>query len=414
MGEDLNIPLLDRLRANAGQWLGTTELGLAARRLSDEVEKLRRAGARIDVEDRRGACLLEWPDRLHPDELQWELGTAVIGRRILVYQETASTNDVAWQLSGSSELEGVAVFAESQTRGRGRHGRSWADAPGKGLLFSVLLTPDLPVETSNALTVLGGVAVCEAIQSLTGLAAYLKWPNDVVVGGRKLAGIIVETRGGEAQSPAAFVLGVGINVGQRKDIFDGKPAGVYLPRKAKVTLTVHSPDLHVAVLKAPARRDTAPAYIGPDDTMDATVGKLNWTRDVVTTIGPNVDADRLLVGETWNRAGCWSSFPPHKHDTDNPPDEAWYEEVYFFQVRPRQGFGIQRVYTPKDIPKPIDEVYVIEDGDTIVMPCGYHPVAAAPGYRVWYYWGLAGEARRYAAWSDDPAHAWLRNVEPMI
>lgn len=219
MGEDLNIPLLDRLRANAGQWLGTTELGLAARRLSDEVEKLRRAGARIDVEDRRGACLLEWPDRLHPDELQWELGTAVIGRRILVYQETASTNDVAWQLSGSSELEGVAVFAESQTRGRGRHGRSWADAPGKGLLFSVLLTPDLPVETSNALTVLGGVAVCEAIQSLTGLAAYLKWPNDVVVGGRKLAGIIVETRGGEAQSPAAFVLGVGINVGQRKDEF---------------------------------------------------------------------------------------------------------------------------------------------------------------------------------------------------
>ena len=122
----------------------------------------------------------------------------------------------------------------------------------------------------------------------------------------------------------------------------------------------------------------------------------------------------MLVGETWNRAGCWSSYPPHKHDTDNAPDEAWYEEVYFFQVRPTQGFGIQRLYTPKGAPKPVDEVFVLEDGDTVVMPCGYHPVAGAPGYRVWYYWGLAGEGRQYAAWSDDPAHAWLRDVEPMV
>jgi len=219
LGEDLNIPLLNRLKANAGRWLDSAELGLAARHLSDEVGKRRNAGARVDVDDRRGARLLEWPDRLHPDEIQWELGTAAIGHRCLVYQETASTNDVAWQLNGSSEREGVAVFAESQTRGRGRHGRSWADAPGKGLLLSVLLTPDLPVEMSNALTVLGGVSVCEAIQSLTGIAAHLKWPNDVVVSGRKLAGIIVETRGVETQSPAAFVLGVGINVGQRKDEF---------------------------------------------------------------------------------------------------------------------------------------------------------------------------------------------------
>ena len=107
------------------------------------------------------------------------------------------------------------------------------------------------------------------------------------------------------------------------------------------------------------------------------------------------------------------ALPPHKHDTTAPPKEAWYEEVYYFFVEPNQGFGVQRVYTDRADPQPLDEVYVVEDGDAVAIPRGYHPVAAA-GYRLAYFWALAGEERVYAAWSDDPKHAWLRDVEPIV
>ena len=95
----------------------------------------------------------------------------------------------------------------------------------------------------------------------------------------------------------------------------------------------------------------------------------------------------------------------------DPPGEAPYEEIYYFRVKPSQGFGIQRVYTSEGDQAPLDEVYVVEDGDTVALPRGYHPVAAAPGYELYYLWALAGEGREFGAWSDDPRHAWVRNLE---
>jgi len=135
---------------------------------------------------------------------------------------------------------------------------------------------------------------------------------------------------------------------------------------------------------------------------------------VQTAVGSNVDADRLLVGETFNPPGNWSSYPPHKHDTLNPPLEAPAEEIYFFLVSPPQGWGIQRIYTAPDHPEPLDEVYVVQDGDATILPRGYHPVCAAAGYRLYYLWGIAGEERRYGAWTDDPAHAWVKAAEPLL
>lgn len=135
---------------------------------------------------------------------------------------------------------------------------------------------------------------------------------------------------------------------------------------------------------------------------------------MTTVIGGEVDADRLIVGETYALPGRWSSYPPHKHDTKQPPKENWYEEVYYYLVEPVSGFGIQRIYTAPDEKDPLNEVYVVEDGDTVAIPRGYHPVACAGGYRLTYFWALAGEERVYAAWSNDPKHAWLRGVEPII
>jgi 5-deoxy-glucuronate isomerase len=109
------------------------------------------------------------------------------------------------------------------------------------------------------------------------------------------------------------------------------------------------------------------------------------------------------VGETFNEPGGWSSYPPHKHDRHDPPAEVALQEVYHFRLQPRQGFGIQRMYSPE---RGTDEVLVVEDGDTVLIPFGYHPVVAAPGYRLYYLWALAGEGRDLRL-REDPAHAWV-------
>ncbi len=203
-------------------------------------------------------------------------------------------------------------------------------------------------------------------------------------------------------------------LGARANVFGGKATAIYLPRESRGALVCLSASLEAGIFSAPARRLTQPRVLLPEDLVCAQPGAANWTRDVQTSIGNNVDADRLLVGETFNRPGCWSSYPPHKHDTLNPPVEYPAEEVYFFLVNPPQGFGIQRVYTAPGHPNPIDGVYVVENGDTTILPAGYHPVAAAAGYTLYYCWGIAGEERRYGAWTDDPAHAWVKLAEPLL
>ena len=139
------------------------------------------------------------------------------------------------------------------------------------------------------------------------------------------------------------------------------------------------------------------------------VGRDNWQRTVYSALAENVGAERLLAGETVNPSGNWSSFPPHKHDRSNPPNEAVLEEIYFFRARPAQGFGLMWTYTAADDPEGFSTVFVIEDGDTVLLPKGYHPVVAAPGYELHYTWVLAGEERRYGAWADDPRHAWVKS-----
>jgi len=203
-------------------------------------------------------------------------------------------------------------------------------------------------------------------------------------------------------------------IGGRPDPFTGKPTAVYVPRDSRFEVVAEGPKVDIGMAYATTDFVGRPALVRPDDVLAISAGQANWRRDVYTTIGPQVQAGRLILGETINPPGNWSSYPPHKHDSFNPPSEAPYEEVYAFQVKPVGGFGIQRVYTSKDGPEPLDEVYVVEDGDTVVLPKGYHPVVAAAGYRVLYFWILAGEGRQYGAWSDDPAHAWLKNVEPII
>ena len=193
------------------------------------------------------------------------------------------------------------------------------------------------------------------------------------------------------------------SVGERADVFSGRASGVYVPCRSGYRVSAED-KVEVAVCKVPSKLVCPPRLIKPGDVKAKSVGKDNWRRDVYDIIDLSVEAERLVIGETINPPGNWSSAPPHKHDVDNLPQESDQEELYFFRVSPPQGFGMQRIYSDDGS---LDEAYVLENNDTIAIPEGYHPVAAAPGYRLYYLWILAGE-KRILQPKDDPRHAWIK------
>jgi 5-deoxy-glucuronate isomerase len=197
-------------------------------------------------------------------------------------------------------------------------------------------------------------------------------------------------------------------LGPRPNVFDALPWAVYAPPGARVDVAAPG-GLVAAVVTAPADHPLPPRLVSPDQVVVRTVGRQNWTRQVRTIVDRPV-SQRLLVGETVNPAGHWSSYPPHKHDRDAPP-ELPMEEVYYYRLRPAQGFGLQRVYTSPEDPAPVDACYVVRSGDLVALPRGFHPVVAAAGYELYYLWALSGAQVAYGCWADDPAHAWIRQQE---
>jgi len=196
-------------------------------------------------------------------------------------------------------------------------------------------------------------------------------------------------------------------IGNREDVFAGAPVMAYLPPHSQVEIRAETP-VEVGLFSAPSTAQVPAALLEGTAVSTKQVGRDNWQRTVYSALGENVPAERLLAGETLNPPGGWSSFPPHKHDRSNPPKEAVLEEVYYFRVKPAQGFGFIWTYTAPNDPDGFSDVFVVQDGDTVLLPKGYHPVVAAPGYQLHYTWVLAGEERRYGAWADDPRHAWVK------
>ncbi|MBZ5542573.1 MAG: 5-deoxy-glucuronate isomerase [Acidobacteriia bacterium] len=198
------------------------------------------------------------------------------------------------------------------------------------------------------------------------------------------------------------------SVGEREDVFAGPPVMVFVPPQVSYEIEAATDDLDVGVFSAPSHSIALPRVLAGADVVARDVGRDNWQRTVYSALAENVQAERLLAGETLNPPGNWSSYPPHKHDQPNPPKEVVLEEIYFFRVKPAQGYGFIWTYTAPNDPEGFSTVFVIEDGDTVLLPKGYHPVVAAPGYQLHYTWVLAGEERRYGAWADDPRHAWVK------
>lgn len=192
------------------------------------------------------------------------------------------------------------------------------------------------------------------------------------------------------------------DVGGREDVFDGPAACVYVPKDSEFKVTGRG-EVEIGVCRTLARRRTAAALIPPDKVKIMKRGKDNWSRTVHDIVDARVDADCMLVGETFSPAGNWSSAPPHRHEKDNPPNETKHEEIYYFRTKPRQGFGIIRLYNDD---RSLDETYTVEHNDTVVMLKGYHPTVAGPGYQLYYLWILAGRERKVVT-RDDPDHEWL-------
>jgi BirA family transcriptional regulator, biotin operon repressor / biotin---[acetyl-CoA-carboxylase] ligase len=192
--------------AELSQRLGVTRAAIWAR-----IEDLRRLGYNIEASPHLGYRLLSAPDLLHAEDLLARLGKGhVIGRDVRVFQQTTSTSDIIHKLAEDGVTEGVVVFAETQTKGRGRLGRTWASPPGKGLWFSVLLRPALRPQQATQLTVAAATALVRAIEAQTGIKADIKWPNDLHVDGRKLAGILTEMSA-ELERVHSLILGIGVN-----------------------------------------------------------------------------------------------------------------------------------------------------------------------------------------------------------
>lgn len=199
------------------------------------------------------------------------------------------------------------------------------------------------------------------------------------------------------------------NVGGRADVFSAPPVMVYIPPQSSYEIVAESDSFDAGIFSAPSQCTAQPALLQGSVVEAKDVGRDNWQRTVYSALDLKTPAERLLAGETLNPAGNWSSYPPHKHDRSNPPQEAVLEEIYFFRIKPADGFGLMWTYTAPGDSDGFSNVFVVEDGDTVLIPKGYHPVVAAPGYQLHYTWVLAGEERRYGAWADDPRHAWVKN-----
>ncbi|WP_138754158.1 5-deoxy-glucuronate isomerase [Paenibacillus sinopodophylli] len=193
------------------------------------------------------------------------------------------------------------------------------------------------------------------------------------------------------------------NVGERMSVFEKKPPyAVYVPNGDSFEVTATT-SVELAICSAPGKGSFKARLIAPSASAQETRGYGNLERQIYNILPESEPADSLLVVEVITPEGHWSSYPPHKHDRDAMPEESLLEETYYYHVQPEQGFAVQRVYTDD---RSLDETLIVKDGETVLVPEGYHPVSAPPGYEVYYLNVMAGPTRAWK-FTNDSDHAWI-------
>jgi 5-deoxy-glucuronate isomerase len=236
---------------------------------------------------------------------------------------------------------------------------------------------------------------------------FLSFETRELEGGKTYSG---ETAGNElaivvlgGTCSIASSRGEWLRFGKRKTVFDGMPYTLYLPIHTTFQVNTEA-GCDLAFCYCKAEEEYPARLVTPDEVGIEIRGGGNATRQINSMLPPSFPAHRLIVVEVYTPAGNWSSFPPHKHDVHNPPDEVDLEEIYYYRIQRPEGFAVQKVYTAD---RRIDETMTVRDGELVLVPEGYHPVAAAHGYNVYYLNALAGSARSLAC-SDDPDYAWVK------
>ena len=191
-------------------------------------------------------------------------------------------------------------------------------------------------------------------------------------------------------------------LGGRDSVFEGMPWALYLPRDTAYRVEGIGA-LEVAICGARCERRREPVLVRPEDVEIEVRGAGNATRQINHTLKPEFPAERLLVVEVFTPSGNWSSYPPHKHDEDDPPGEVVLEETYYFKT---DAFAVQKLYSPRH---GLDVTETVRDGDLMLVPYGYHTTAAAHGYDLSYLNALAGDRRSMAS-ADDPDLHWTRGA----
>lgn len=206
------------LKKHAGEYVSgerlSAVLGVSRTAVWKYIRELRADGFLIEASSRKGYRLAEEADILSPAALGFGLSTRRIGRNIVCLDVVDSTNNQAKKLAAEGCAEGTVVVADRQVSGKGRLGRSWSSPAKTGIWMSVVLRPKIPPEEVQAITLAASVAVCKAIGDTTGIEAGIKWPNDILLDGKKVCGILTEMNS-EMERVNFIVLGIGVNVNQK-------------------------------------------------------------------------------------------------------------------------------------------------------------------------------------------------------
>lgn len=202
-------------------------------------------------------------------------------------------------------------------------------------------------------------------------------------------------------------------IGKRADIWEGKAESVYVPIQSKVHIRANT-DLEIAVGGGKCNEKYAPFFIGQEDVAMVDVGsnETKSRRRIFHILGQNHKdrCGRLLISELWADEGCWSGYPPHKHDTDNLPEESDFEEIYHYKFSPDSGFGGQYLMLEDGS----ETCFVTRDGDTFAFEKGYHPTSTSPGHRGYIFTILVGRTQKSLVQNFKEEHRHLMDKIPGI
>jgi len=229
------LTLLKREKKSASGGLSasflSSSLNLPLHSVYEGIVELRKLGYKIETERGKGYRLISVPDTFIPLEINYNLKTKILGKNIFSYRVLKSTNDSAYRLAEEKAPEGTLIVADKQTSGKGRLGRKWFSPPGRGIWMSLILRPKIPPAKAPGLSLCTGLALIQSIKDKTGLEADLKWPNDCLIEGKKVAGILLELSA-ELDKVNFIIIGVGINVNQSQSDFPknlkGKATSIFL------------------------------------------------------------------------------------------------------------------------------------------------------------------------------------------